>query len=78
MTDEGARVVLLARLRAENAKLRAEIADIACWLDEDDVPRALGICEAALRPQGANNDANPPEPPGERATGHESADGGVS
>ncbi|HUX43247.1 MAG TPA: hypothetical protein VMV57_00720 [Terracidiphilus sp.] len=68
------------RLRAENAELRAVLADIGCALDVDDPYRAAEYCRTALgKPQDANPAPNPPKTPAdERATGHESAGGGVS
>ena len=68
------------RLRAENAELRAVLADIGCALDVDDPYRAAEYCRTALgKPQSANPAPKPPEKPAERATGHGSAgEGGTS
>ena len=78
-----------ARLRADNAKLRKALERIRqgyrnaldlricrdgrAHLTREELREALQEVESALRPQDANPAPNPPETPGERATGHESA-----
>ena len=88
MTDEGARVVLLARLRAENAKLREALENIvnvigpgtcnACKCEGCawETGEAIRLAKAILGPQDAKQGVNPPETPVERATGHGSAGDG--
>jgi len=77
------------RLRAENAELRAVLerfrqgycnllelrvcADGRVRLTREEITEELRRVESILGPQVANNATNPPETPGERATGHESA-----
>ena len=58
--------------------LRIQQYDGRAHLTREEITEELQWVEAILSPQNVPGHAKPPDSPAERATGHESAGGGVS
>ena len=82
LRDENAKLrEALARVRQGYLNildLRVQRIDGRAHLTREEITEELQWVEAILSPQNVPGHAKPPDSPAERATGHESAGGGVS